>query len=82
LTGLGHPSDLGGETLDVVLFLFQTSGRDEHGEVAVLDTDLLDLGIEPVYRDGEKSGRDSACVTVFVPKYLLTLTLDVLPYGV
>lgn len=82
LTGLGHPSDLGGETLDVVLLLFQSSGRDEHGEVAVLDTDLLDLGIEPVCRDREKSGWDSACVAIFDSRDLLMLTLDMLPHGV
>ena len=54
LTGLGDPSDLGSESLDVVLFLLQSGSRDEHGEVAVLDANLLDLGVEPVWKQGER----------------------------
>lgn len=45
---LGYPSDFGGETLNVVLLLFEPSTRDEHGEVTVLNTELLDLVVKPV----------------------------------
>lgn len=48
VTGLGDPRDLRGKTLDVVLLLLQNSGRHKHGEVGVLDAQLLDLDVEPL----------------------------------
>jgi hypothetical protein len=44
---LGDPCDLGSETFNVVLLLLESAGGDEHGEVGVLDTELLDLNVEP-----------------------------------
>ena len=43
----GDPGNFGSESLDVVLLFLEDLGRDEHGEVAVLDSHLLDLSIEP-----------------------------------
>jgi hypothetical protein len=43
----GDPSNLGSEALDVVLLLLKTRVGDEHGEVGVLDTKLLDLLVKP-----------------------------------
>ncbi|KAI3476391.1 hypothetical protein L1887_62043 [Cichorium endivia] len=48
VAGLCDPSDLGGEALDVVLLALEHVCGDEHGEVAVLDADLLDLCVEEV----------------------------------
>lgn len=45
---LGDPSDLWGETLNVVLLLLQSRLGHEHWEVAVLHAELLDLVVEPV----------------------------------
>lgn len=42
-----NPSDLGSESLDVVLLLLESRVGDEHGEVGVLDSELLDLLVEP-----------------------------------
>lgn len=47
---LGNPSDFGGETLNVVLLLLEPSARNEHGEVTILNTELLDLVVKPVLR--------------------------------
>jgi hypothetical protein len=44
---LGHPRDLGGEALNVILLSLQVVGADEDGEVGVADFERLDLGIEP-----------------------------------
>jgi hypothetical protein len=33
----------------VILLLLQVLGRDEHGEVRVLDAQLLNLAVEPFY---------------------------------
>ena len=48
LSGPRHPGNFGGETLDVVLFPLERSCRNKHGEIAVLDTELLDLSAEKV----------------------------------
>lgn len=44
---LSDPCDLGSETLNVVLLLLESAGGDKHGEVGVLDTELLNLDVEP-----------------------------------
>ena len=46
--GLGHPGNLGGEVGDVVLLLLQGSVGHEDGEITILDSELLDLGVEEV----------------------------------
>lgn len=48
---LGNPSNFGSETFNVVLLFLEPSTRDEHGEVAVLNTELLDLVVKPVLRE-------------------------------
>ena len=45
------PRDFGGETLDVVLLTLEHLGGDEHGEVRVLDAELLDVRVEPALDD-------------------------------
>ena len=47
------PGDFGRESLDVILFPLQNLGRDEHGEVRVLDAHRLDLLVEPLYQSYE-----------------------------
>lgn len=47
---LGDPSNFGRETFNVVLLFLEPSTGDEHGEVAVLNTELLDLIVKPVLR--------------------------------
>ena len=44
-----NPSDFGGETLDVILFSFENLLRDEHREIRILYTKLLDLRVKPFY---------------------------------
>ena len=46
LAGLGDPGDFGGETLNVIFLLAEGCLGDEHGEVAVGDTVLLEAGVE------------------------------------
>jgi hypothetical protein len=46
LSRLGDPGDLRGETLNVILLLAKGSLRDEHGEIAVLHSVLLEAGVE------------------------------------
>lgn len=41
------PCDFGRETLDVILFTLEDFLRYEHGEIRVLHSQLLDLGVEP-----------------------------------
>ena len=48
LAALGHPCDLSGETLDVILLTLKVGLGNEEREVRVLDTHCLDLGIEEV----------------------------------
>lgn len=47
---LGDPSNFGRKTFNVVLLFLEPSTGDEHGEVAVLNTELLDLIVKPVLR--------------------------------
>src|SRR6478736_8473191 len=44
---LGDPSKLRGEALDVILLLLERLGRQEHGEVGLINTHLLDVSLEP-----------------------------------
>jgi hypothetical protein len=44
-----NPSNFWREPFDMVLFPFQNLGRDEHGEIRVLNADFFDLSIEPLY---------------------------------
>jgi len=46
LSRLGDPGYLRGETLNMVLLLAKGSLRDEHGEVAVLHSVLLEAGVK------------------------------------
>ena len=48
------PSDLRRESLDVILFPLQNLGRNEHGEVRVLDAHRLDLLVEPLCQSYEQ----------------------------
>jgi hypothetical protein len=41
---LGNPSDFRSETFNVVLLPLQGSAGDKHGEIAILDTHILDGG--------------------------------------
>ena len=45
LTTLSHPGNLCAKTLNVILFFVECLFSDKHGEVAVLDTDLLKFGV-------------------------------------
>ncbi len=47
-SALSDPSNLGGETLDVILLQLQCTLSDEEWEVGILHTELLDLTVEPV----------------------------------
>lgn len=44
---LGDPSQFRGETLNMVLLLLERLGGKEHGEVALLNTHLLNVMLEP-----------------------------------
>lgn len=45
---LSNPSNFGSETFNVVLLFLEPSTGDEHGEIAVLNTEFLDLVVKPV----------------------------------
>lgn len=45
----GDPGNFGGEALDVVLLTFQHLLRNKHGKVGVLDTELPDVNVEPIW---------------------------------
>jgi len=44
---LGHPRNLGGEALNVVLLSLQIVGADEDGEVGIANFERLDFGVKP-----------------------------------
>lgn len=48
---LSNPSNFGSETFNVVLLFLEPSTGDEHGEIAVLNTEFLDLVVKPVLRE-------------------------------
>mmetsp|Transcript_19844 Transcript_19844/g.45749 ORF Transcript_19844/g.45749 Transcript_19844/m.45749 type:complete len:235 (+) Transcript_19844:1440-2144(+) len=48
VAGLGHPCHLRREALHVLLLCLQLALRDEHGEVAVLHAERLDLAVEEI----------------------------------
>mmetsp|Transcript_29181 Transcript_29181/g.61977 ORF Transcript_29181/g.61977 Transcript_29181/m.61977 type:complete len:300 (+) Transcript_29181:1047-1946(+) len=48
VTGMSHPRHFGSESLDVILFLFQSIFRNEHGKIRVFHAQFLDLDVEPV----------------------------------
>mmetsp|Transcript_64495 Transcript_64495/g.140417 ORF Transcript_64495/g.140417 Transcript_64495/m.140417 type:complete len:214 (-) Transcript_64495:520-1161(-) len=48
---LRHPGQLRREVVEVVLLLLNVALRDEHGEVAVLNPNQLDLGVQPALNE-------------------------------
>jgi len=47
LSTLGHPGDLSGKTLNVLLLALQVVCADEDREVCIADFECLDLVVEP-----------------------------------
>lgn len=44
-----HPCNLWRKAFNVVLFSLENPLRNEHGEVAVLNSHFLDLAVKPLY---------------------------------
>ena len=57
----GNPGDFRRKALDVVLLALENLLGDKHGEVGVLDTEFLDLAVEPFCEDQISRLREMEC---------------------
>jgi hypothetical protein len=49
-----NPRNFWGKSFDMIFFSFKNGARDEHGKVGILDTQFLDLVVEPSYNKSNK----------------------------
>jgi hypothetical protein len=68
------PGDFRRKSFNVFLLSLEYRLRNEHGEVRILDAELLDFGVEPACRkvSGIDEKRDKTADLGFPPRYCRT----------